>query len=304
MVKSFRKVMKAETSTEKTYRMYKTILDNIHDGIFFENTEKKVIYWNRGAERITGYSSYEVIGRSCGSCIIWAGSPESCPLKNTLSDGIVREFNIKIKKKSGEEAFLIAKVYPIKDEEGKVIGTAGVFTDNSSLLETVKELEKLILLDPLTGVGNRRFLEIQLRAFMDRFRRYRLPFGVMFLDIDDFKRVNDTYGHNVGDKVLRTVARTLLTSSRSFDVIGRWGGEEFLGIIENVDMEKLGKVSERHRKAIQEKDIAINGEKIRVTVSIGATVVREGDTLEELVARADRLMYESKRKGKNRVTLG
>ncbi|GAG00076.1 unnamed protein product, partial [marine sediment metagenome] len=122
-------------------------------------------------------------------------------------------------------------------------------------------------------------------------------------DIDHFKRVNDSHGHDAGDAVLKTVARTLLESSRGFDILGRWGGEEFLGLVQNVDEDHLGVVSERLRALVAASSVRHGDAEIRVTVSIGATLARTDDTPERLVKRADSVMYESKRAGRNRVTL-
>ena len=140
-------------------------------------------------------------------------------------------------------------------------------------------------------------------SLLEELKRYGWPLGAVFIDIDHFKRVNDSHGHDAGDAVLKTVARTLLESSRGFDILGRWGGEEFLGLIQNVDEDRLGAVSERLRALVAASSVRHDDAEIRVTVSIGATLARNDDTPEELVKRADSLMYESKRTGRDRVTL-
>ena len=134
--------------------------------------------------------------------------------------------------------------------------------------------------------------------------RYGWPFGVLFVDIDRFKEVNDTLGHEVGDRVLRMVARTLSADQRSFDLLGRWGGEEFLVILTNVTDEGLWSIAERSRIRVQESSAGLeDGQSVSVTVSIGGTMAEKGDTLESLVRRADRRMYLSKSAGRNRVTV-
>jgi diguanylate cyclase (GGDEF)-like protein len=169
-------------------------------------------------------------------------------------------------------------------------------------LQRIKELQEMAYVDPLTGVANRAFTEINLRAKLDEMERYGWPFGVLFVDIDHFKDVNDRFGHDVGDQALRSVAKTLAGNARSFDLVGRWGGEEFLVASVNVDEEKIRLLGERFRALIGSSRVASNAGPINVTVSIGATLAREGDRVDTLVKRADELMYESKKAGRNRVT--
>jgi diguanylate cyclase (GGDEF)-like protein len=157
-------------------------------------------------------------------------------------------------------------------------------------------------LDPLTGIGNRRYVEGRLNAKLDQTRRYGWPLGLVFLDIDHFKVVNDTYGHAAGDEVLRMVARTMGTGSRTFDVVGRWGGEEFIAGLTSIEPPEAADAGERLRVLIESATVPIRDSRVRVTVSVGVTCARLDDTFESLVARADQLMYESKARGRNRVT--
>jgi diguanylate cyclase (GGDEF)-like protein len=129
--------------------------------------------------------------------------------------------------------------------------------------------------------------------------RFQIPFGVIFMDIDHFKQVNDTFGHDVGDQVLRFVADTLIKSARPFDVFGRWGGEEFIGIIRNIHGNPLKKLADRIRTLVAGAYIEHEGEKIQVTLSAGVTMVGESDTPESLIKRADGLLYQSKTAGRN-----
>jgi diguanylate cyclase (GGDEF)-like protein len=180
-------------------------------------------------------------------------------------------------------------------------------TDWSSRVESferVKELEKTAHIDTLTEVANRRLAEQNLEAKFNEMNRYGLHFGLLFIDIDHFKRVNDVYGHDAGDKVLQTVASILSSNIRASDIVGRWGGEEFVVIISNVNEEQLGQIAEKLRLLIQQSVIKVASQTIQVTISVGATVVKPTDDVETLVKRADQLMYKSKTTGRNRVSLG
>jgi diguanylate cyclase (GGDEF)-like protein len=164
-------------------------------------------------------------------------------------------------------------------------------------------LEEQSLLDPLTQLTNRRGLEMQLHSRLGELKRYGTPFGLLFIDIDHFKQVNDTHGHNTGDEVLRMVALTLDKMRRPFDLIGRWGGEEFVALIVNVDRRTLSAIAERYRRMVASAFVQTEHGAVQVTVSLGATLARVEDRIATLVERADGLMYLSKAGGRNRLSM-
>ena len=125
--------------------------------------------------------------------------------------------------------------------------------------------------------------------------------GILFMDIDHFKNVNDTYGHVTGDEVLRVVAKTISHSVRPFDIVGRWGGEEFIALIADVDEKTLCSIAERTRRLVEQSKLPETFNTISVTVSIGATLARKTDDIHSLVERADQAMYQCKANGRNQV---
>jgi diguanylate cyclase (GGDEF)-like protein len=163
-------------------------------------------------------------------------------------------------------------------------------------------MEQLALLDPLTALPNRRHLESHIYSRLEEFRRDGWAFGILFIDIDNFKMVNDRYGHETGDRVLKMVARTLNANSRYFDVVGRWGGEEFVGVIYNVDRKSLQEIAERWRLLV-EQSVLTDLDSLGVTISIGVSQVRSGDTIDSILHRADANLYKAKQSGKNRVCM-
>jgi diguanylate cyclase (GGDEF)-like protein len=187
------------------------------------------------------------------------------------------------------------------------VGVVDVLSDIAELQtvrKKVDELSRTALVDELTGVGNRRHLEMILRAKIDEAARYGSKFGVLFLGIDYFKRVNDEYGHTTGDAVLRMVAQTVNDASRTFDVVGRWGGEEFVIIAANVTATSLLVIAERFRSLIEQSAMPVPGGELKVTVSVGALQAGASVTPSSLVEEADRLMFEAKRAGRNCVRVG
>jgi diguanylate cyclase (GGDEF)-like protein/PAS domain S-box-containing protein len=290
------------------------VLMNVFDGVYFVDRERRIIFWNRAAERITGFSAADVIGSKCSDNILMHVDEEGtllclhmCPLAAAMADGEARHAEVFLNHKRGHRLPVSIRAFPLRDATGATVGGAEIFTDNAALqavTERLRELEELALLDPLTRLSNRNHLGAELEARFQEKQRYGLSFGVLFLDVDRFKRFNDDYGHAVGDEVLRIVARTLQGAARPFDVFGRWGGEEFVGIIRNVDLQTLGRMADRCRRLIAASATPVpGGGAAKVTVSIGVTLAHDEDSPESLIHRADRLMYESKLAGRNRVTL-
>ena len=121
--------------------------------------------------------------------------------------------------------------------------------------------------------------------------------------MDSFKPINDAFGHRVGDEVLKMVADVISHASRSFDIVGRWGGDEFLSIFADVDRELLVSIAERHRVLVEKSHVRIGDEIMHMTISGGATLARPDDTIETLIERADELLYKSKQSGRNTLTV-
>jgi diguanylate cyclase (GGDEF)-like protein len=159
-------------------------------------------------------------------------------------------------------------------------------------------------LDGLTLLANRRYIDLELERHLSEMSRYGTSFGVLLMDIDHFKVFNDTHGHEVGDLILKTVAQSLLHNARPFDVYGRWGGDEFIGIIRNVDMTSLTKIGARIRALVEQTHVRAEEALMHVTISMGATLAFKTDTQQSLLKRADELMYRSKEQGRNRLTAG
>jgi diguanylate cyclase (GGDEF)-like protein len=166
----------------------------------------------------------------------------------------------------------------------------------------ISEIRHLSISDALTGLSNRRFLEETLELEMSRFRRWNRPFSVLMLDIDHFKTVNDTHGHDVGDEVLKCVAKVIKDSARNNDITGRWGGEEFFLILPETGQEGGEIFSERLRAEIEKSKVPHTNGPIKVTASMGlATAASHHLMWRELVKEADSAMYRAKAAGRNRV---
>lgn len=214
-----------------TEGFYLSVLDQLSQGLFIVDHDRRITFWNRAAERLSGWSRTEVVGRSCADKLlnhcdengqILCG--EHCPLKTAMRDGKIRETDMYMLRKDGARVPVRVRSAPVRDARGVVTGCVETFDDSTIRLSMIDQLEKLrddTLTDALTEVGNRRFIENRL----DEISKAGVcgSVALLFIDLDHFKRINDEWGHDIGDEVLRIVSTTLRKSIRPFDDIGRWG---------------------------------------------------------------------------------
>jgi diguanylate cyclase (GGDEF)-like protein/PAS domain S-box-containing protein len=272
----------------------------------------RVTFWNRAAERLTGYEAREVVGRECADELLAYVDAEgrglhegTCLAALTLRDGEPREAEAFFSHRQGHRLPVAVRVSALRNAAGEITGAVAVFSDNSRRLAEAGELEqlrKLAVIDPLTGVWNRRFLETSLQAVRNEIGRHSWPMGLLFVDIDRFKELNEVHGREAGDVVLRAVAQVLARAVRGYDIVGRWGGEEFVLVVRNVTGKSLGRLAEKLRALVAKNPVRAGEAKVPVTVSIGATAFTAGDTVAAAMGRAEALMYASKAGGRDRVT--
>ncbi len=293
---------------------YERIIDNLHGGLYLVDLNRTITYWNKAAEKISGFRMDEVVGRSCSDNILTHIDAEGnhlcsgmCLLAATIADRMPREAEIYVHHKDGHRVPVSVRISVLTDDEEKVIGAIELFIDISNRVANefkIKELEKMALLDNLTQLANRNYIEKEMQIRFAEKKRLNVPFGILFIDVDYFKKFNDTYGHDLGDEVLKNLAKTLAANSRPFDLYGRWGGEEFIGIIRNITPQELVHLGNRLRILVENSYLLHRSERLGVTISIGATLVNDDDTIDTLIKRADALLYKSKTAGRNRLTKG
>jgi len=195
---------------------YKDILDTLYDGVYVVDTDRRIIYWNRAAERLTGYAAADILGSRCADNILVHVDAQGrnlctseCPLAASMKDGTQREAEVFLHHKNGARVPVRVRISPLRNSGGEIVGAVELFSNNSDVIavqERLRELEYFALIDPLTRVANRRGIEMYLHQHLEEVKRSGLRAGLLFLDIDDFKAVNDTYGHDAGDAVLSMVA--------------------------------------------------------------------------------------------------
>ena len=283
------------------------------DGVYFVDRERRILYWSEGAYRLTGYKAEELLGKFCQDDILchvdYAGKrlcQEDCPLAASISDGGLHEANVFLRHKQGRRVPVTVRVQPLEGADGSIIGAIEIFSDDSAQTEERRRTEamnRLAFLDHLTQLPNRRFMEMSLHTALTEFQVHHDPLGLLMIDLDGFKGINDSFGHSCGDCALQEAARTLTGSLRPTDTVGRWGGDEFLAIARNMDRETLSRLAERCVLMVAQTTVPSNDERlISLSISVGAALSRPGETAEELIQRADELMYRSKTDGRGRAT--
>jgi len=194
----------------------------------------------------------------------------------------------------------VSRIKEVSDHLGRSLSEKVVHLDE--VVASLDQLEVMILTDELTRLTNRRGWEQRLNLEFERFNRYGRPCSMMILDLDDFKVINDTYGHLIGDKALQEVARILLTDLRSVDTAARYGGEEFTCLLPETDLKGAVRTAERLRMGIVRTHFTVRDVHVPITASFGvATFRKEDKEPQEILARADQALYQAKAKGKNRV---
>ncbi len=296
----------------KDMKVYKDMLEALFEGIYFVDKDRQISFWNKGAEKITGFRSEEVVGRHCSDNILNHVDVNgnrlcfgACPLHGTLMDGEIRENLVYLNHKDGHRVSVMVKTIPIYDGD-EIVGSAEVFVDDkekAKLRYDIEKLKELTIRDQLTSLPNRRYIENYIESKIYESNRLGLSFGILFMDIDHFKSMNDNYGHEFGDKVLKLVSETFTNCIRKNDMIGRWGGEEFIGIFVGTSYEDLKKIAENLRMLVENSSLRLEEGHISVTISIGATVHSGKESMDEIIKIADENMYKAKEAGRNRVVI-
>ncbi|WP_290630611.1 diguanylate cyclase [Aquisalimonas sp.] len=261
----------------------------------------EILYVNPAFEAMTHYTASEVIGRSPRLL----QGPESCretlaALRRTLEAGERFEGTVVNYRRDGSPYHVEWSVSPIRDSSGAVTHFVSLQRDISDRLAAEEELKRLAITDRLTGLNNRLHFEEILEQELERHQCHGTVFSLALFDIDDFKAINDRYGHQTGDEVLRSLAGLLQNSTRAGDHLGRWGGEEFTLLLTGTGPTGAVETAEQLRRLVAEWQ---PGQLPPVTVSFGITGAASGDTIKKMLRRADLALYRAKERGKNRVEI-
>ena len=293
---------------------YKDLLDHMSDGVYFVDRERRILYWNEGAFRLTGYNAEELVGRCCQDntlCHVDAAGhqlcQEGCPLTASVNDGGSHEAQVFLRHKQGRRVPVVVRVQPIRAADGSIVGAVEIFSDDTAhraAQRRTADMERLAFLDQVTQLPNRRYLEMSLQTALSEYQVHEDIFGLLVIDLDRFKAINDRFGHVNGDRALQEVAKTLAGALRTTDVVGRWGGDEFIAVVRHVNGEILKILAERCCALVAQTSFTTSdGSLVSMSVSVGGSLVTPDDTFEAMIRRADELMYQSKTGGRGRSSV-
>ena len=289
------------------------LFNHLFEGVYVVDKQRMIIFWNHGSERITGYKAEEVVNKYCHHNLLQHVDENGnllcingCPLHHTLRTGELQQAHVYLKHKEGYRVPVSVKSIPLYDHQQQIVGAIEIFTDERFQKEILNENELLkdeLMRDTLTQIANRRHFEFTLKTMIDQYHQFNQSFGILMFDIDYFKVINDTYGHSVGDEILKLVAKSLVSNIKTHDVISRWGGEEFVGLFMVNHESELKAIAERCRVIVEQSSFLHSKRDIKVTVSIGGVMMKPNMNAKALIDLADQALYTSKSNGRNQSTL-
>ena len=284
----------------------KLLFETLNEAVYIVDKNRKILYFNPMATQISGFSKEETENTYCYNNILNHVDDhgkhlciEGCPLSQAIADNKIVQQNVYLHHKAGHRVKVQVTVYPYISQ-GEIVGAIEVFTNivqNTLSLKNFDDMEKLSIIDPLTKLYNRRVID---KILQDHFTYHNYQtLGVLFIDFDHFKNINDTYGHQYGDKVLVAMTQTILHNIRENDVAVRYGGDEIVIFLLDIDKTNLLSIADNFRVLLEEsgpRDVS----KI-LAASIGAVIKKEAESILEVIHRADQAMYDAKKNGGNQV---
>jgi len=291
------------------HEIFRSILEALPLGVYFLNRESRVALWSAGAERLTGYLRQDVLGRLLESDLF--DSSDNDPAKAQAAPGQPNQNSlapatVSLRCKNGHYLVVHLWCATLRDESGRPLGTVKIFEPDAPSQLANRRQDKLGAygcLDPITGVLNHSMIQAHVKESLNLYALYPVPFCVLSYEVDNLRKITERYGQAAMDAALRMVANTFENGLRPTDFLGHWQGHEFLAILPECGENDVMKVSDRLRKSVERAALTWWGDTLHATVSVGATVVHDSDTVSTLLARAEQALRQAAESGGNRVVL-
>ncbi len=282
--------------------IYQTVLSGLQTGVCLVDRDRKIVFWNDGAERITGYLRHEVVGRTCHESVLAPCDRKacdlcgaSCPLSEVMHEGTAREAHIYLCHKMGHQVLVHLRVTPIRSLHASIVGAAASF-DEQSPDRHARSLSAYGFVDLATGIPNHKFTQSHLRESLATFTEYRVPFGILRIQVDELDQFQAKHGRYAAELILHATAETIEGILGSAGFLGRWADNEFLAIVPGCDGEELERLDADIQKVVSSSAIRWWDNHLSVSVSVGRTMVQSGDTMESLLERANLVLGRPRRK--------
>ncbi|WP_320047768.1 GGDEF domain-containing protein [uncultured Ilyobacter sp.] len=302
---------------KKQKEFLETLMDNLETKMFVFNKDMEVQELNKSSEKMINLDLNDIYGKKCGELLQCANAVEEnkgcgkttkchkCHLRNSVYDSIFKDSSTR-KKILSREDYVCGK----KEEKFFLYSSKKISYDNKDmslvLIDDITKIEKsrkklheLSITDELTGIYNRRFIFESIKKEINRSERTGGIYSLMLIDIDFFKKINDLCGHVEGDVVLKTIATEIKNNIRNMDIFGRFGGEEFILLLPETDLELALLCAERLRKSVENISFSKVGHPVTVSIGVGQYLL--GEALDDILDRVDKALYRAKNNGRNRV---
>ena len=287
------------TETKKKLKMLAQAVEQTDEMVMITDEEGIITYINDAYIAQTGYKHSELIGKKAN--LFSSGKHDNAfyqELWDTINSGKTYSNTLINKKKDTQLYYEEKTITPIFDENDVIQNFVSTGRDITSRINMEKELHERATLDSLTGIFNRHSGNELINLEINKAHRYKNTFAVLMLDIDHFKKINDTYGHDVGDNILEEFTKLISLHIRKSDAFIRWGGEEFIILSPNINKQESISFAEKLRVDVASYKF-VKG--INISASIGVTIFKDGDTKESILKRADLALYEAKTSGRNNI---
>ena len=275
--------------------IFRIVLDSLQTGVSVADRNGKILFWNQGAERLTGHKRHEVVGRSRRDNILvncndkgCVACGATCPFSQTLQQGKPQEAKMQLRHKDGHPVHVLMRIAPIRDAHASLLGTVDSFDEQKFALDD-RNQQTLALhgcMDETTDIPNHEFTQFHLSENLASFARYHLPFGILAIQVDRLDHFRAAYGQQAGAAILRVVAQTMRSAFRPNDFLGRWSEDQFLAILVNCHGPGVQQTWERIRKMVTCAGLRWWSDELTVTTSVGYATVQPGDTIDSLLNRA------------------
>lgn len=303
-IKDLRETKRTMLDLARSQHDIESILENMPDVFYRTDLQGLITLMSPSCKEAIGYEADEMIGRPLAS--FYCTPSEREKILNALAEGNGKAQHVEacLTHKDGSRVWISTNAYLRRDENGQTIGVEGIARNISERKELEEKLTTFARIDGLTQVYNRRYFHEEAEKQLMLAHRYHRSVAILVLDLDHFKKINDTYGHRAGDEVLKDFARICRETIRETDIIGRIGGEEFAILLPETERGSTLQLAERIRSSVESSALKFNKATLAYSVSIGVAVKdAEKIHIDDLLSRGDKSLYEAKEAGRNRVRI-